>query len=88
MKKFRNSWFLHPGEVFGESSILGNNKRKEAAIAEDTVIFCVMKEEKFRKLLLKSPALNLKFSQLLRKRLEKAQKRLQDISCKIISKES
>ncbi len=73
---------LQPGEVFGEASILGINKRKEAAIAEEQVTFCVMKEEHFRKLLLMSPALNLKFSQLLEDRLEKTQKRLQDLSLK------
>lgn len=73
---------LHPGEVFGEASILGINKRKEAAIAEEPVTFCVMKEEHFRKLLLMSPALNLRFSQLLEDRLEKTQKRLEDLTFK------
>ncbi len=74
--------FLQKGEIFGESSITGNKRRKEAAIVEEPVTYCVMKEEKFRELLLMVPALNLKFSQLLEEKLEKAQKRLQDISCK------
>ncbi len=73
---------LNPGEIFGEASVLGNNKRQEAAIAEESAIFCVMKEEKMRELLLMVPILNLKFSQLLEKRLEKTQKRLEDLSFK------
>lgn len=73
---------LEQGEIFGEASITGNKNRKEAAIAEEAVIYCVMKEEKFRELLLMVPALNLKFSQMLEEKLEKAQQRLHDMSCK------
>lgn len=73
---------LNPGEIFGEASILGKNLRKEAALAEESATFCVMKEEKMRELLLMSPVLNLKFSQLLEERLEKTQKRLGDLSFK------
>lgn len=73
---------LEKGEIFGESSITGKKCRKEAAIVEEAVTYCVMKEEKFRELMLMSPALNLKFSQMLEEKLEKAQKRLQDMSCK------
>ncbi len=73
---------LEKGEIFGESSITGNKNRKEAAIVEEAVTYCVMKEEKFRELLLMTPSLNLKFSQMLEQKLEKAHQRLQDISCK------
>lgn len=73
---------LEKGEIFGESSITRNRKRQEAAIVEEDVDYCVMREEKYKELLLMSPALNFKFSQLLEERLEKAQKRLEDISCK------
>lgn len=73
---------LEKGEIFGESSITDNKYRKEAAIVEEAVTYCVMQQEKFRELLLMVPALNLKFSQMLEEKLEKAQKRLQDISCK------
>ena len=73
---------LGKGEIFGESSIISNKNRQESAIVEEAVTFCIMKQEKFRKLLLMSPTLNFKLSQLLEEKLEKAQKRLQDISCK------
>ncbi len=73
---------LMPGEIFGESSIMNNRKRKEAAIAEETVNFCVMREDKMKELLLMVPALNLKFCQMIEERLEIAQKRLEDLSFK------
>ncbi|WP_317196385.1 Crp/Fnr family transcriptional regulator [Salegentibacter tibetensis] len=73
---------LEKGEIFGESSITDNKYRKEAAIVEEAVTYCVMQQEKFRELLLMAPSLNLKFSQMLEEKLEKAQKRLQDMSCK------
>ena len=71
---------LGKGEIFGESSITGNKNRKEAAI--EVATYCVMKEEKFRELLLQVPALNLKFIQRLEDKLEKAQQRLHNLSCK------
>ncbi len=73
---------LEKGEIFGESSIVNGRKRKEAAIVEEDATYCVMEEDKFKKLLVMCPSLSLKFSQLLEIRLEKAQKRLEDISCK------
>lgn len=73
---------LEKGEIFGEAAITDNKNRKEAAIVEEKVTYCVIKEEIFRKLLLMVPTLNLKFSQMLEEKLEKAQKRLQDMSCK------
>lgn len=74
--------FLEPGEIFGEASITGNRVRNEAAIAEEAVVFCVMRKERMKKLLLMSPALNFKFSQMIEARLEKTQKRLEDLSFK------
>lgn len=73
---------LNPGEIFGEASIMAHRTRKEAAIAEEKVCYCVMREDKMRELLFMAPALNFKFSQMIEERLEKAQKRLEDLSFK------
>lgn len=73
---------LYPGEFFGEASVMGNDNRKEAAIAEDKVSLCIMKENKMKELLLEVPMLNFKFSQILEERLEKSQKRLEDLTFK------
>lgn len=70
---------LEPGEIFGESSITGEKTRREAAFAEEKTLFCIMKEEDLRQLLLKSPTLNFKFTQMIETRREKTQKRLEDL---------
>lgn len=73
---------LGSGEIFGEASVTGEGTRKEAAIAEEQAVYCVMKEDKMKDLLLMVPTLHLRFSQLIEDRLEKAQKRLEDLSFK------
>ncbi len=73
---------LEKGEVFGEASIINATNRQEAAIVEEKGTYCMMKEEKFKELLLRSPSLNLKFSQMLEDRLLKVQNRLQDLTLK------
>ncbi len=74
--------FLEKGEIFVEASITQETTRQEAAIVEEQVTYCVMKEEKFKEWLLLVPTLNFNFSQMLQNRLEKAQNRLQDLSLK------
>ncbi len=73
---------LGPGEIFGESSLFGNSIRKESAIAEEDSIYCVMREEKLKELLLRVPALNLKFSEVIATRLGNMQNRLDSLSFK------
>ncbi len=70
---------LGPGEIFGESSVTGEKIRKEAAVAEEKTLFCIMKEEDMRQLLLKSPTLNFKFTQMIETRREITEKRLEDL---------
>ncbi len=73
---------LGPGEIFGESSLFGNLIRKEAATAEEDSIYCVMREETLKKLLIRVPALNLKFSEVIETRLGAMQNRLESLSFK------
>lgn len=70
---------LGPGEIFGESSVTGEEIRKEAAVAEEKTLYCIMKEEDMRELLLKSPTLNFRFTQMIETRREKTEKRLEDL---------
>lgn len=70
---------LGPGEIFGESSITGEKTRKDAAVAEEKSLYCIMKEENMRQLLLNSPTLNFKFTQMIETRREKTEKRLADL---------
>ena len=70
---------LGPGEIFGESSITGEKTRKDAAFAEEKSLHYIMKKENMRQLLLKSPTLNFKFTQMIETRREKTEKRLEDL---------
>ncbi|MBA3899753.1 MAG: Crp/Fnr family transcriptional regulator [Bacteroidetes bacterium] len=73
---------LGNGEIFGESAVTSQTTRKEEAIAEENTMVCVMKEDKMKELLLLVPELNLKFSRIIEERLEKTQKRLEDLTFK------
>ncbi|HET6245180.1 MAG: Crp/Fnr family transcriptional regulator [Bacteroidetes bacterium] len=73
---------LGGGEIFGESAVAGKTKRNEVAIAEEKTMLCVMSEEKMKELLLMVPGLNLKFGRMIEERLEKTQKRLEDLTFK------
>ncbi len=70
------------GEIFGESAVTGKTIRKEEAIAEENTIVCMMKEDKMKEFLLLVPEFNLKFSRMIEERLEKTQKRLEDLTFK------
>jgi CRP-like cAMP-binding protein len=73
---------LGSGEIFGESAVTGKLTRKEEAVAEETSLLCMMREDKMKELLLLVPKLNLMFSQMIEERLEKIQKRLEDLTFK------
>lgn len=73
---------LQPGEVFGNSSVFGNSQKRDVAVAEEKSVFYVMREEKMKELLKMNFDLNLRFSKMIQERLEKIQKRLEDITFK------
>lgn len=73
---------LGSGEIFGVSAVTGKNQRQEIAEAEENTVLCIMRKEKMKELLLMAPALNLKFSSMIEERLEKTQKRLEDLTFK------
>ncbi|WP_051227951.1 Crp/Fnr family transcriptional regulator [Gillisia sp. JM1] len=73
---------LGPGEIFGESSITGEKTRKDAAVAEEKSLYCIMKEKNMKQLLLRSPTLNFKFTQMIETRREKTEKRMEDLVLK------
>ncbi|MBA3900029.1 MAG: Crp/Fnr family transcriptional regulator [Bacteroidetes bacterium] len=73
---------LGEGEIFGESAVAGKAKRNEVAIAEEKTMLCVMSEEKMKELLLMVPGLKHKFGRMIEERLEKTQKRLEDLTFK------
>ncbi len=73
---------LNAGEIFGESSIFEHSVRKEAAIAEEETVYCVLGEKRMKELLKMCPSLNLKFSRMIEEKMDKIQKRLEDLAFK------
>ncbi|MCM4157959.1 Crp/Fnr family transcriptional regulator [Gramella sp. AN32] len=73
---------LGKGEIFGEASITENSSRQEAAIVEENLTYCVMKDEDFKSLLLMAPELNFKFSQMCVNNLLETKNRLKDFALK------
>ena len=60
---------LTKGDVFGEGSILGAQKRKDFAIAADTTELSILTQEEFNYLVKKYAALNILMMQIIKKLL-------------------
>ncbi len=70
---------LGPGEVFGELSLTGQEKREEVAEVTEDAIICKVKIDDFEKMMTKNPKFNLQFTKLIGFRLRKIQNRLQNM---------
>jgi CRP-like cAMP-binding protein len=70
---------LGPGEVFGEMSITGQNKREEIAEATDDVVICVVKLDDLKNMMMKNPKFNLQITKLIGFRLKKIQNRFESL---------
>lgn len=71
---------LEPGEIFGELSIIGQEKRKDFAQALTTdVRFCAIGVEEMKEILLTSPKLNFEITKTIGDRLQKIERRLESL---------
>lgn len=70
---------LGPGEVFGELSLTGQEKREEIAEVTEDAVICKVKIEDFEKMMAKNPKFNLQVTKLIGFRLRKIQNRLQNM---------
>lgn len=69
---------LHPGEVFGELSVTGEDKRTDFAQALDgDVIICAMGVADMMEMMEMNPALSLRITKLIGFRLKKIERRLE-----------
>lgn len=69
---------LHPGEVFGELSVAGEEKRTDFAQALDgDVIICAMGVSDMMEMIEMNPALSLRITKLIGFRLKKIERRLE-----------
>ncbi len=71
---------LEPGEIFGELSIMGQEKRKDFAQALTTdVRFCAIGVEEMKEILVSNPKLNFEVIKTIGDRLEKIERRLESL---------
>lgn len=70
---------LTKGDVFGEGSILGAQKRKDFAIAADTTELSILTQEEFNFLVKKYAALNILMMQIMSDRVSEMELRLESL---------
>ena len=71
---------LQPGEVFGELSITGQEKRRDFAQAmEDNVRICAIGVKEMIRIMNSNPRLSLKVTTMIGERLQKVERRLESL---------
>ncbi|MCH8316992.1 MAG: Crp/Fnr family transcriptional regulator [Bacteroidetes bacterium] len=71
---------LQPGEIFGELSITGEEKRNDFAQAlDDNVMICVMNIKDMEELMEKNTKLGMRLTKLIGFRLRKVERRLESL---------
>lgn len=70
---------LGPGEVFGELSIVGENKRRDFAIAMENTETCLVTTEEMKCLMQEHSGLELFMMKIISSRLLKMEKRLESL---------
>lgn len=70
---------LRPGEVFGELSIAGCEKREDAAVTTEDSLVCLFNVCDFRCLMDNNPRLSLQITKLIGLKLQKIQRRLESL---------
>lgn len=70
---------LGPGEVFGEMSITGQERREEIAEATDDTIICVVKIPDLQMMMEKNSKFNMQITKLIGFRLKKIQNRFESL---------
>jgi len=70
---------LGPGEVFGEMSITGQEKREEIAEATDDTIICVVKIPDLQMMMENNARFNMQITKLIGFRLKKIQNRFESL---------
>ena len=70
---------IGPGEIFGESAILGQEKHENIAEVMEDAIICSISKDNFADLMIKSPNLNLSINKFIGFRLRKIESQVEDL---------
>jgi CRP/FNR family cyclic AMP-dependent transcriptional regulator len=70
---------IGPGEIFGESAILGQDKRENIAEVVEDAIICSINRAMFQEMLANNPKLNLSINKFIGLRIRKIQAHVEDL---------
>lgn len=71
---------LYPGEVFGEMGVLGEERRKDFAMAMDEETrMCTISVEEFKQILSNNPSLSLEMGRSIGEKMRKVERRLESL---------
>jgi CRP/FNR family transcriptional regulator len=71
---------LQPGDIFGEMETLGQSRREVFAEAMDTCYACKIDKKPFEKMLQEKPKVALKLIQVMARRFQQAQSKIEDMA--------
>ncbi|MCK4903189.1 MAG: Crp/Fnr family transcriptional regulator [Candidatus Marinimicrobia bacterium] len=70
---------IGPGEIFGESAILGQDKRENIAEVVEDAVICSINRTMFQEMLTNNPKLNLSINKFIGVRIRKIQAHVEDL---------
>lgn len=70
---------IGPGEIFGESAILGQDKRENIAEVVEDAVICSINRAMFQEMLANNPKLNLSINKFIGLRIRKIQAHVEDL---------
>ncbi len=70
---------IGPGEIFGEGSILGQEKHENIAEVVEDAVICTISKDMFQEMMKDNPALNLKITKFIGFRLQTIQAHVEDL---------
>lgn len=70
---------IGPGEIFGESSILGQEKRENIAEVVEDAVICSINRMMFQEMLAMNPKMNLSINKFIGLRIRKIQAHVEDL---------
>ena len=70
---------IGPGEIFGESAILGQEKRENIAEVVEDAVICSINRKMFQEMLANNPKMNLSINKFIGLRIRKIQAHVEDL---------
>lgn len=70
---------IGPGEIFGETSLLGSDRHEHIAEAIEDAVICTINKDVFQQMMMKNPLLNLSITKFIGWRMRKVEAHVEDL---------